>query len=401
MFRKHFSDYSYVSAHSIMTTITASKRSACASLMDIVTSFNTLLNCPVRFSGSYGGQEIKHFIDYIKYYKNIKCITDEDALQELGNLLTESASTWWTRRKHLLSTWPEALTALETQFTKRRSSGLIYKDILAYSYKDYHTLDDFINDKYELLHELIDPSPSEEEKLQFIYGLFPSYMTTFNSCYEISTLDELKEHVLKFKPTVKIIDDVDVSGRRLVNSRDHIEIRTTEGDTISSSRMEEKNMQDAHLKNPEGFIKIEEQIDCDIMDQIKKIIDESEQDCNNSVMSAGQLMSEKIHINRANTTQNIENLTEDNTQMNLQISSVISPGKIISNTNLTQIDQTNDVQNTTNQPVRKRKVRCSFCRLYGHLIESCYKRERSTQIKKIKMELAAGEQIIYNIFPIA
>lgn len=384
MFRKHFSDYSYVYAHAIMTTITASKRSACASLMDIVTNFNTLLNCPVRFSGSYDGQEIKHFIDYIKYYKNIKCITDEHAMQELGNLLTESASIWWTRRKHLLSTWPESLTALENQFTKRRSSGLIYKDILAYTYKDYQTLDDFINDKYELLHELIDPSPSEEEKLQFIYGLLPSYMTTLNSCYEISTLDELKEHVLKFNPTVKIIDDVDVSGR-LVNSRDHIEIRTTGGDTKSS----------LDLKNQGGLIKIEEQIDCDIMEQINEIIDESEQNFNNSVMSADQFMLDKIHLNRANKTQNIESLTEDNTQMNQQISSEISPGQIISNKPI------NDVQNTTNQPARKRKVRCSFCRLHGHLIESCYKRERSTQIKKIKMELAAGEQIIYNIFPIA
>ncbi|XP_037889178.1 uncharacterized protein LOC119637307 isoform X1 [Glossina fuscipes] len=155
--------------------------------------FQTLLDCSARFAGEHGSRKIQCFLDFIATYKDVKRIRDEQALEELGHLLTNSAHDWWIRRKDHFLNWPEALTALQKHFSRQRPAHAIYAEIFGCSFDKYLQAEDFIYDKYELFHELPQPLPSERMQLDIIYALLPEEKRKNIYPMNIMTVMDLKE----------------------------------------------------------------------------------------------------------------------------------------------------------------------------------------------------------------
>ncbi|XP_075157401.1 uncharacterized protein LOC142230646 isoform X2 [Haematobia irritans] len=170
-------------------------------LNKIVKNFNTLLQCPARFSGNREEEDVNHFIEYITYYKSFKGISDEQALQELSHLLEEPAFSWWSHRQNKFATWQEALTELQFKYSRQRSENTIFADLLKLTYNDYPTIDDFLNEKYDILNELPECRLSEGSKIAIIYGLLPNDMQKEKEFSAISSRDEFKEYLLRYKQT--------------------------------------------------------------------------------------------------------------------------------------------------------------------------------------------------------
>uniref|UniRef100_A0A1A9UHZ4 Retrotransposon gag domain-containing protein n=1 Tax=Glossina austeni TaxID=7395 RepID=A0A1A9UHZ4_GLOAU len=157
--------------------------------------FQTLLDCSARFAGEHGSRKIQRFLDFIAAYKDVKRIKDEQALEELGHLLTNSAHDWWLRRKHHFLNWSETLTALQKHFSRQRPAHAIYAEIFGRSFDKYLQAEDFIYDKYELFHELPQPLPSERMQLDIIYALLPEEKRRNINHVNIMTVMDLMECV--------------------------------------------------------------------------------------------------------------------------------------------------------------------------------------------------------------
>lgn len=362
-------------------------------LGNLIKKLNTLLDCPIRFSGHYGGQHIQQFIEYVETYKNIKGIPDNQALQELGHLLTENAYTWWLRRRCHFSTWSEAKSALQNQYSKQRAVYLIYKDVFSHPYDEYKSDEDFINDKYELLNELPDPKPSERHKLDMIFALLPCDKQAQVEYANISSILDLKEHMKKLeniakqngialmelqenlalKQQINGIVQIVVNGQHqqqqpsaekptevhINNDKDPlIKVRRTE-DLMPQVKEEENEQdtiheQDEFISTANDITRSNEsasnnfQIDTDLMNQINNIIDESEMHC-----EAGS--------------------------DNVKISSVMSDRESSPTTIAYLIKSKVESSNYDINGVKK-KIRCSFCRNFGHIAQACLKRPQHKNI---------------------
>ncbi|XP_013099735.2 uncharacterized protein LOC106081992 [Stomoxys calcitrans] len=386
-------------------------------IKNLLGKFNTLLDCPARFRGCYGGQSIQRFIEYIKSYKRVKCISDEQALQELGYLLTEHAHLWWLRRKCHFTTWSEALTALQNQYVKQRPAYLIYKDLFEHKFEDYTAEEDFIDDKYELLTELPDPMQSEKNKLDMIFALLPHSIQSKLEYANIINVAELKEQILKSKnrQCSKVMDSKEkectsnapqypINGKRknnfdeqhgimatsalnhvetlclpststILNDKDPvIKVRRTE-DLMPPIKVEASD--DTNVEHQEEFISTATvlpggtrenpnfQIDMDIMNQINNIIDESELNCDSLCDTTVQISS--IMSIKDSPTTTIGFLLNGETTIQAEVSKKPHPAVCADATS-----------------TRKRKLRCSYCRSYGHGFQNCMKRLKHIELKLLQ-----------------
>ncbi|XP_075157400.1 uncharacterized protein LOC142230646 isoform X1 [Haematobia irritans] len=381
---------------------------------NLLGNFNTLLDCPARFCGTYGGQKIQQFIEYVKTYKRIKCINDAQALQELGYLLTEHAHLWWLRRKCHFTTWCEALTALQNQYTKQRPAYLIYKDIFEHKFEDYTEETEFIDDKYELLSELADPKQNEQNKLDMIFGLLPNNIQAKLEYVKILNVAELKRQILNIKgrksattegknseshDVTKALSNAkrkhDSKGLQVENvatsASNHVEtlcststnstnsndkepvikVRRTE-DLMPHVKIEEKDI--SSPQSQEEFISTASvspinaddntnfQIDVDIMNQINHIIDESEMNCDNLCDTTVQIQSTLMPITETPTTT-IGFLLNGETTIQAEVSKKPHPA----------------VRAAVAVSLPK-KQRCSYCRKYNHIAQDCLKRLRHMEL---------------------
>ncbi|XP_073831547.1 uncharacterized protein [Musca autumnalis] len=303
---------------------------------------NSFLNCPLRFSGNYNKQEIKEFIEYLKCYKQVKWITDEQALQELCCLLTDSAAKWWLRRKNSISTWPEALQALEYQYSKERPNHLIYRNMFELNANEYNNIEDFIDDEYELLRELSKESPmSEKAKLEFIYGLLPNKLQTMKEKFLATSLEEFKTFLRNANICGKIKQEND---RNEMNNEN---ILTTFPNSINISKTS-----NADKLNKE---------------------DRS---------SGGKHILETNYSINSNTSISLHNRLAENRSSDaaLQITSIMSAVELFPNRsqliNIQPITKKpNDAPQEANNdvPKKKKKIRCGFCRSTGHVVANCLK----------------------------
>ena len=385
-----------------------------AILKNIIKNFNTLLDCPVRFSGEYGGQKIHYFIEYIQHYKRLKCISDEQALQELQYLLHEHALNWWLRRKANTNTWPMALTLLENQFSKKRMAHVVYREMLNRNYDHYASKADFVDDQMELFSELVQGEMKQDNKLDLIYALLPSDI--LNKVTIVETHVGLKEQLCLIQLNeednrqsveklatnkncslqTNEIDEMDnESNETLTNSEPNastennsINTKNCDGDgdsVIKVKRTEDLMPTDAkneqaiisndddpislEIKNEQEFIATDSdldktndnfQIDCDIMNQINNIIDESEINMD--------VLKDNYHMPTVRPQSN--NGFSSLELLGFHIEATIHPETMSKSPPPQQ--QNEKISSLT----KKQRTRCSFCRLRGHTIETCLKKAR-------------------------
>ncbi|XP_005177896.2 uncharacterized protein LOC101894850 [Musca domestica] len=411
-----------------------SKLNLNAIINNILCKYNTLLDCPVKFCGDYGGQKIQQFIEYIESYKKIKSISDEQALGELGYLLTEHAHSWWQRRKSHFTTWSEALTALHNQYGRQRPAFLVYKDIFEHKYEDYAMETEFIDDKYELLTELSDPKQSEKNKFDMIFALLPKEVQTKLEYGSITSVSELRQEILKLKlkesnetnvttanssensnlvngvhdiepkeeniscvsQTDTVQKDIDPNEcgevvpatTCIVNDKDPvIKVRRTEDLMPPLVKKESNNEDDTTMAGPqEEFIAINQtstthdnvnfQIDIDIMDQINTIIDESEMNCESN--HSGH--NSPIMSVQESSSPTVGFLLNGETTIHAEVSKKPHPA----------------VSAGGRPTIRKMKLRCTYCRKYNHIAQDCIKRTRHMQLfpeKFLPTSKISGDEI--------
>ncbi|XP_065365282.1 probable serine/threonine-protein kinase DDB_G0282963 [Calliphora vicina] len=408
-------------------------------LKNLIKNFNTLLDCPVRFSGEYEGEKVHNFIEYIEYYKRIKCIGDEQALQELQYLLLDQAHSWWLRRKTNLHTWSEALTVLENHYAKRRPTHEVYMEILKHNYADYESKEDFIDDKVELFNELSQPELREDNKLEIIYALLPNDVQNKVKFVNISSIKELKEQLKLLKldsvPTLSNLGNM-ISNTKSADAPngDLVQTPSNQDNIISTSKSTEP---------PNGVLTEEQNEDCSKKDSVQNESNnqtlafstdsnaDSERDPIIKVRRTEDLMpqdikeEEETHMQQeefiANHTESTTNHTsqanhEDfqiDTDIMNQINNIIDESEMnISALNNNQVNPSiitqpkNDAVslellgfnietnkqpeiNSKNYPehqsksslnvTKKVKLRCSYCRKGNHTAQTCFKRAKHMQ----------------------
>ncbi|XP_061399957.1 activity-regulated cytoskeleton associated protein 1-like [Musca vetustissima] len=72
-------------------------------------SKGSFCNCPSRFGGQRDHEAVEEFITSIVTYKEIECISDEDALKSISLLLV---STWWQGVRKEAKTWNDVLALI-------------------------------------------------------------------------------------------------------------------------------------------------------------------------------------------------------------------------------------------------------------------------------------------------
>ncbi|XP_037814110.1 rho GTPase-activating protein gacF-like [Lucilia sericata] len=383
-----------------------------AILKNLIKNFNTLLDCPVRFSGEYDAKKVHNFIEYIEHYKRIKCIGDEQALQELQFLLLDQAHTWWLRRKANLSTWSEALTILENQYSKRRPAHVVYMEILKHHYGDYESKDDFIDDKIELFNELSQPELREENKLQIIYALLPNEIQNKVKIVDVSNIKALKEQLKLIKldsgQVAASADNVrtDTNSTATENvtfaetqdnnaNKDAVNQEPSDQSTVTSTESNEdperdpiikvrrtEDLMPADIKEEDAPTQQEEfittntesqnnathinhedfHIDSDIMNQINNIIDESEMNMN---AINNNLESSSVVKPATNGIASLELLGFNIRTIN-QVQPEITP----------KTSSDNQSNKTSLNVTKKLKIRCSYCRKCNHTAQVCFKRAK-------------------------
>lgn len=406
-------------------------------LKNIIKNFNTLLDCPVRFSGEYGGQKIHYFIEYIQHYKSVKCISDEQALQELQYLLHDHALNWWLRRKANANTWSVALVLLKNQFSKKRPANVVYREILNHSYDQYASKADFVDDQMELFSELAQAETKEENKLDLMYALLPSDILNKVTHIKTHVVKGLKEQLcliqLNEEDNRQSIEKLatNANGSLQVNENNKVgnevnetltnsepststennsinrencvgnsvikmertenamppDVKTEQAITSNNEGLmppDAKNEQaiisndddpmPLEMKNEQDFIVTDSdldktndnfQIDSDIMNQINNIIDESE-------MNTDALI-DKHHIPTV-SPQPINSFSSLEL-LGFHLEATIHPETISKKS--PPLQQQNE---KIASPTKKQRMRCSYCRLRSHTIQTCSKKARHLKL---------------------
>ncbi|XP_073831546.1 uncharacterized protein isoform X2 [Musca autumnalis] len=404
---------------------------------NLLKKYNTLLDCPVKFHGDYGGQKVQQFIEYIKSYKIIKSISDEQALKELGYLLTDHAYSWWHRRKCHFTTWSEAITALQNQYCRQRPAFLVYKDIFEHKYEDYTKETDFIDDKYELLTELSDPKQSEKNKLDMIFALLPQNVQTKLEYGFISSVAELREQIVKLRKdkdsetnnatlptTTNQANEGEVSNNTTVNNMETVEPKVEQN--VVNSETEASNVQNNEINQSDSsgtevmphticivndkdpIIKVRRTEDL-MPPAVIKSENNGHDDANDTTMTEQQ--EEFIHVNhQEQSSENLNfqididimdqiNTIIDESEMNCDSNQSVHHTPIMSvqeNATNTTIGFLLNGETTihaevskkphpavaaTNNPMpRKAKLRCSYCRKFNHMAQDCLKRAKHMQL---------------------
>ncbi|XP_073831543.1 uncharacterized protein isoform X1 [Musca autumnalis] len=416
---------------------------------NLLKKYNTLLDCPVKFHGDYGGQKIQQFIECIKSYKTIKSISDEQALGELGYLLTDHAYSWWHRRKCFFTTWSEAITALQNQYCRQRPAFLVYKDIFEHKYEDYTKETDFIDDKYELLTELSDPKQSEKNKLDMIFALLPQNVQTKLEYGYISSVAELREQIVKLKkdkddgaknytspPTTN--EASENSNTTTVNGMEIVEPKVEQN--VANSETETSNVENSEINQSESGTEVMPHTICiendkDSIIKVRRTEDlmaeaviKSENIDHDDDTTMTDKQEEFIHVNHqeestASENRNFQidldimdqiNTIIDESEMNCESNQSLHHTPIMSvQENVTNITidcslngettmhaevskNPHPVVSAANSPTPQKAIRvCSYCYKYNHVAQYCLKRKKHMQLFKYK--LPARERKMENI----
>ncbi|XP_061399030.1 activity-regulated cytoskeleton associated protein 1-like [Musca vetustissima] len=150
-------------------------------------------NCPSRFGGQRDHEAVEEFITSIVTYKEIECISDEDALKGISLLFYGLASTWWQGVRKEAKTWDDVLALIRDHFSPTKPAYQIYVDIFEKKQEDNVAIDTFVCQKRALLAQLPEGRHDEETEIDFVYGLLNIKYRKHIARQDIKTFRDLLE----------------------------------------------------------------------------------------------------------------------------------------------------------------------------------------------------------------
>ncbi|XP_047513981.1 activity-regulated cytoskeleton associated protein 1-like [Pieris napi] len=147
--------------------------------------------CFSRFSGERDFNVVEEFINTISIFKKIENISDDDAIEGLGLLLTGQASTWWQGVKTEAKTWISAINLLRESFAPKKQPHEIYLELFSTRQGLKESIDTFLCTKRALLSQLPTQRHKEEDQIDLIYGLLNIYLKKHIPRSEIKTFRDL------------------------------------------------------------------------------------------------------------------------------------------------------------------------------------------------------------------
>lgn len=150
-------------------------------------------NCPSRFGGQRDHEAVEEFITSIVTYKEIECISDEDALKGISLLFYGLASTWWQGVRKEAKTWNDVLALIRDHFSPTKPAYQIYMEIFEKKQDDHTAIDTFVCQKRALLAQLPDDRHDEETEIDLVYGLLNIKYRKHIARHDFKTFRELLE----------------------------------------------------------------------------------------------------------------------------------------------------------------------------------------------------------------
>ncbi|XP_045488701.1 uncharacterized protein LOC123690076 [Pieris rapae] len=147
--------------------------------------------CLSRFSGVRDFNLVEEFINAISIFKKIENISDDDAIEGLGLLLTGQASTWWQGVKSEAKTWTSAINLIRESFAPKKQPHEIYLELFSTRQGFKESIDTFLCTKRALLSQLPTQRHKEEDQIDLIYGLLNIYLKKHIPRSEIKTFRDL------------------------------------------------------------------------------------------------------------------------------------------------------------------------------------------------------------------
>uniref|UniRef100_T1PCR3 Retrotransposon gag protein n=1 Tax=Musca domestica TaxID=7370 RepID=T1PCR3_MUSDO len=150
-------------------------------------------NCPSRFGGQRDHEAVEEFITSIVTYKEIECISDEDALKGISLLFYGLASTWWQGVRKEAKSWNDVLALIRDHFSPTKPAYQIYMEIFEKKQEDSVAIDTFVCQKRARLAQLPDGRHDEETEIDLVYGLLNIKYRKHIARHDIKTFRELLE----------------------------------------------------------------------------------------------------------------------------------------------------------------------------------------------------------------
>jgi hypothetical protein len=156
-------------------------------------SKGSFTNCGSRFGGQRDHEAVEEFITSIATYKEIECISDEDALKGISLLFYGMASTWWQGVRKEAKTWNDVLGLIRDHFSPTKPSYQIYMEIFEKKQDDKTAIDTFVCQKRALLAQLPEDRHDEATEIDFIYGLLNIKYRKHIARHDVPTFRDLLE----------------------------------------------------------------------------------------------------------------------------------------------------------------------------------------------------------------
>ncbi|XP_072934867.1 uncharacterized protein [Epargyreus clarus] len=127
-------------------------------------------SCTAYFNGTRNSDVVETFLAAATTFKLVEHIDDEDALRSIPLILKEEAAVWWNGIKEQVTNWTDFQARIRHAFAPRRPAYQIYQDIVGVNQKEEELTEVFIAKKRALFAQLPEPSHSESQQIDMIYG---------------------------------------------------------------------------------------------------------------------------------------------------------------------------------------------------------------------------------------
>lgn len=134
-----------------------------------ISAQGNFVKCSARFGGT-DQESVDAFIDQVVTYKECSQVSDEIALRGISLLLQDRALLWWQGVRKNISTWDEALDALNDSFSRTLPPSDIFVEIFRSVQQENEPTELFLCKIRALLAQLPYSLPKEAE-LDIAYGL--------------------------------------------------------------------------------------------------------------------------------------------------------------------------------------------------------------------------------------
>lgn len=168
-----------------------------------VASRPTFASCRLQFHGERNRKKVEEFITHVTCYKQIQQISDDDALMSFPLLLKDEAFLWCRSVFSGMKTWTDMLDKFKKNFIPRLKPHEVYAELFSKPQEDNEDIYYFVTRKRELLSLLPANRHTEEEQLDFCYGMLNAQMKKNTRRSEIKCFADLYEKGLVIQSEVE------------------------------------------------------------------------------------------------------------------------------------------------------------------------------------------------------